>query len=372
MINLYNQLIIFAFLQSIFLLVVFLISPKYRSHISGYMAVLIFALFLGLGGKILYSFEVFGKTRRLILISEVATILFGCTAYLFTKSSLFKLPFDKNDLYHYVPAAGYLLLLFTYFFMPKPEGERAARMASGEIIRVVYLFHAATFIINLTYWIKSIQVYQAFQKSLQDEVSYAVRTQFFRIFLGLIGAGLLFWLIVFLISITQSTTFEIEFRLFIWLTLGFTVLFLAFYAMVHPEIFQSLPLVTTKKYAQSKLNLKDLERLKQELEQLMETKKPYLNNKLLKSELSELLGVSNPEMARLLNEKIGMNFFEFVNYYRIKEFIQLVKSEKGQQLTFFGLAQEAGFNSKTTFNKSFKKLMGVSPSQYFKNGGRNS
>ena len=116
--NFYNQLIIFAFLQSLFLLFVFVISPKYRSHISGYMAVLIFALFLGLGGKILYSLEVFGKPRNLILLSEVATILFGCTAFLFTKSSLYKAPFAAKDLYHYIPAVGYVLLLIAYFTMP--------------------------------------------------------------------------------------------------------------------------------------------------------------------------------------------------------------------------------------------------------------
>ena len=366
MINLYDQLIVFAFFQSVFLLAVFFASPKYRSHISGYMAALIFALFLGLGGKVIYMTEVFGTQRKLILLSEVATILFGCTTYLFTKSSLFKEPFDANDLYHYVPAIGYLLLLFIYFFLPRPEGVAEARMASGEILRAVYLFHAVTFIVNLTYWIKSIQVYRKYQHTLKEELSYVVKTKFFKVFLWLIGICLLFWLIIFLLSVTQASVFEIEFRLFIWLTLAFIVLFLAFYVMVYPEIFQSLPEIKEKKYAQSKLSIHDLERLKKELELLMETKKPYLNSKLLKSELAELLGVSRPEMARLLNEKIGMNFFEFVNYYRIKEFINLAQSDKGKQFTFFGLAQEAGFNSKTTFNKSFKKLMGESPSQYFK------
>jgi AraC-like DNA-binding protein len=78
-----------------------------------------------------------------------------------------------------------------------------------------------------------------------------------------------------------------------------------------------------------------------------------------------MLGISNPELARLLNERIGMNFFDFINYYRIKEFIALAKSDKAQNLTLFGVAQEAGFNSKTTFNKSFKNLMGTSPSTYF-------
>ncbi|GAA4279342.1 hypothetical protein GCM10022259_40670 [Aquimarina mytili] len=137
--------------------------------------------------------------------------------------------------------------------------------------------------------------------------------------------------------------------------------------MKEPQLFKITPLITAKKYTQSKLSTTDLDRLKSQLEVLMQEKKPYLNNKLLKAELAEMLGVSNPEMARLLNENIGMNFFEYINYYRIKEFVSLARSEKAKNLTFFGLAQEAGFNSKTTFNKSFKKLMGTSPSEYFNN-----
>jgi AraC-like DNA-binding protein len=70
-------------------------------------------------------------------------------------------------------------------------------------------------------------------------------------------------------------------------------------------------------------------------------------------------------MARLLNEGVGMNFFEFVNYYRIKEFIELVESKKFKNFTFMAIASEAGFNSKSTFNKAFRDIMGKTPRQYF-------
>lgn len=94
-------------------------------------------------------------------------------------------------------------------------------------------------------------------------------------------------------------------------------------------------------------------------------KKPYLNKKLLKAELSDLLGISGPELARLLNEGFGMNFFEFVNYYRIKEFIKLAESQNTQNLTFAAIAEDAGFNSKATFNKAFREIMGKTPREYF-------
>ncbi|MEO0877599.1 MAG: helix-turn-helix domain-containing protein, partial [Bacteroidota bacterium] len=77
-------------------------------------------------------------------------------------------------------------------------------------------------------------------------------------------------------------------------------------------------------------------------------------------------GISHPELARLLNERIGMSFFEYVNYHRIQEFIRLSQKDDASGYTFFGLAQRAGFNSKATFNKSFKQLMGCTPSAYFR------
>ena len=188
-------------------------------------------------------------------------------------------------------------------------------------------------------------------------------------FLIAIGICLFCWVLVYFISIFGNKTIERSSREFIWVGIAMIILFIAYYGMVSPELFKIAPLVQNKKYAQSKLSSKDLEALKLRLEQLMEEKKPYLNRKLLKTELAEMLGISSPEMARLLNESIGMNFFEYINYHRIKEFVALAQTEQAQQLTFFGLAQEAGFNSKTTFNKSFKKLMGSSPKEYFENQG---
>ncbi len=71
-------------------------------------------------------------------------------------------------------------------------------------------------------------------------------------------------------------------------------------------------------------------------------------------------------LQRLLNERIGMSFFEYVNYHRIHEFIRLAKSPLIEQKTLLAIAQEAGFQSKSTFYKSFKQIMGCPPSEYLK------
>ncbi len=359
-----NQLVYFGFFQSLFLICVYLFSIKNRKNINGYIALLIFVLFLGLSGRVLYLSKIFGDNFRLITISEFAILLFGATIFLFTKSSLTNKGFSIKDLVHYIPGIAYIIFVVFYFMIPSDE-VIVARIKSGELYTVVHILVGIGLTFNCTYWFLSLKQFLRFKKKLKNELSYTLKTQFFLNFLIAIGACLLVWIGMYLISLFGLKTIEREARQFIWLGIAFIILFIAYYGMLAPDLFRVPSLNLSQKYSQSKLSHKDLDRLKTQLEEMMKDKKPYLNNKLMKAELATMLGISNPELARLLNERIGMNFFDFVNYYRINEFIELAKTNKTQEFTFFGLAQNAGFNSKTTFNKSFKSLIGISPSEYF-------
>ena len=70
-------------------------------------------------------------------------------------------------------------------------------------------------------------------------------------------------------------------------------------------------------------------------------------------------------LSQIINELEGKNFYEFVNQYRIEEFKRLVSFPKNHQFTLLSLAFECGFNSKSSFNRYFKKSTGQTPSQYF-------
>nr|WP_298930308.1 helix-turn-helix domain-containing protein [uncultured Allomuricauda sp.] len=361
-----NQFVYFAYFQSLFLLFIYLFSPKNRKNINGYLAFLIVLLAVGLTGRIIYISEVFGQNFRFYSFSEFSILMFGSTIYLFTRSSLTGKKFKPADLLHYVPGIIYILVIVFYFMIPSDQviGER---FKSGELFRTITLLVGIGLAFNLTYWVLSCQLFFNTKKKLRNELSYSIKTKFFSNFLIAIGLCLLCWMVIYFISTQGYETIERNARRTIWLSIALIILFIAYYGMREPELFKVSEQVKAKKYQQSKLSITELDNLKIELEKLMIEKKPYLNRKLVKSELSEMLGISNPEIARLLNERIGMNFFEYVNYYRIKEFVELAKSQKVENLTFFGLAQEAGFNSKTTFNKSFKKLMGMPPKDYFHN-----
>lgn len=362
--TLLNQLVFFAFFQSIFLLAFFMVAKEQRSRINSYFIVLAAVLLIGLSGRILYLSEVFGRNSRLIALSEFATLLFGSTIYLFVRSSLPRRTFAWRDLWHYLPAVVYNLMMIIFIILPSDE-LMSRRIADGTFYRFVVFFVGFGLLFNLTYWALSVRHFLRFRKTLENEVSYAVKSRFFLVFLLAVGACLLTWLSVYIISIVDGDFIARPTTQLIWLCLALLLLLLAYHGLREPELYR-IPLEKAGgKYAQSRLSAKDLDELKVRLDQLMLDKKPYLNRKLLKAELADLLGVSSPELARLLNEGIGMNFFEYVNYFRIKEFVALAKTARARELTLFGLAQEAGFNSKTTFNKAFRELMGTSPRAYF-------
>jgi AraC-like DNA-binding protein len=94
----------------------------------------------------------------------------------------------------------------------------------------------------------------------------------------------------------------------------------------------------------------------------MTKEKPYLNPKLTLAELAQSLSVPTNHLSQIINQYEQVNFHDFVNKYRVEEFIQKAQSNKNFSLLAHAL--DSGFNSKSTFNSVFKKLKSVTPSQY--------
>lgn len=99
----------------------------------------------------------------------------------------------------------------------------------------------------------------------------------------------------------------------------------------------------------------------------MKNSKPFLNPDITLARLSEEIGVSPEYLSGVINGRLNMNFFDFVNHHRIEEFKTLCREPKNHNLTLISLAYDCGFNSKATFNRVFKKSVGITPSEYFLN-----
>ena len=106
--------------------------------------------------------------------------------------------------------------------------------------------------------------------------------------------------------------------------------------------------------------------LKPKLVELMQDQKPYLNSELGLPNLATMMQLSTHELSYLINVGFNGNFYGFVNSYRVEESKTLLNSPKHQHLSMIGIAFEAGFNSKTAFYTAFKKMTGVSPTEFQK------
>jgi AraC-like DNA-binding protein len=104
-------------------------------------------------------------------------------------------------------------------------------------------------------------------------------------------------------------------------------------------------------------------RLKGALLETLEKKKPYLEPELGLADLARLLEVPRNQLSAVINQELGVNFYDLVNGYRVREFRALLADPRLREEKILTLAFDAGFNSKPTFNKVVLKQTGKTPSQ---------
>jgi len=102
------------------------------------------------------------------------------------------------------------------------------------------------------------------------------------------------------------------------------------------------------------------------IKKLMEQEKIYLNPELNLIEMAEYVNMSRNQLSEVINSGFKQNFNDFVNTYRVNAFKNMIKNDKHKQLSLLGVALDCGFNSKATFNRVFKKITHVSPTDYLK------
>lgn len=118
------------------------------------------------------------------------------------------------------------------------------------------------------------------------------------------------------------------------------------------------------KYQKAALTPEEAAELQARLERAMETDRLYLDAELSLSDLAERLGVARNQLSYVINQRLGKSFYDLVNGYRVGEVLRLIQDRSRRKDKLITLAFDAGFNSKPTFNAVFKKLTGLTPSEY--------
>ena len=130
--------------------------------------------------------------------------------------------------------------------------------------------------------------------------------------------------------------------------------------------FSNFKLKKSKKQPTRKVSSNELLKRQKLLEKYMTTRKPYLDPNLTLISLAEKLEISREELSDTINQGFQSRFNDFINNYRIVETKRLIAAGKYKTHSLLGIAYEAGFNSKATFNRAFKKIENQSPSEYLK------
>ncbi|WP_281990742.1 helix-turn-helix domain-containing protein [Aquimarina aggregata] len=172
---------------------------------------------------------------------------------------------------------------------------------------------------------------------------------------------------------TDIETLNILRLVLIILLLGFLT-WIMLKSMYQPELFKGIDsghkLVKTlvkkdnSKTVSESSQQESIEANIQRLNKFMEEEEPFLDSSLTIQKLAHQFQMPSRELSILINHHLNQHFFDFVTSFRIKKAILLLKNPMNKKLTILEILYDVGFNSKSPFNKAFKKHTGLTPTEY--------
>ncbi len=109
-----------------------------------------------------------------------------------------------------------------------------------------------------------------------------------------------------------------------------------------------------------------IESINREMARVMQEKKPYLDGDYSLQQLADELSMPPHKLSAFINNVNGSNFNDYLNQQRIAYCLDMIASNQTDHLNINGLASLCGFNNRNTFSIAFKKMTGVSPSEYLR------
>ena len=319
---------------------------------------------------VIYTFKAEADYARLIAFNELSRFAMAPALYLsvlhYTSPDK---TFKSKDYLHFIP-----LLLFFIYLGPTAVGLKVSfnsvNLLPVEFGRIIGIMLSLSIKVQLAvYWLMAYRRLNQHQKDIQQVASNTgtVNLQWLQFLLLGLAFMMVLWFntIFFKLHLIESIS-----------AVGYLVgvLFICYFLLAQKEIYpyetkdlnQIAQVIEERKMPSAKPRFANeyLDQLKEKLLLLMDAEKPYLDNELGLPQLAAEMGISSHDLSYLLNEGFGKNFFQFINTYRVAEAKQLMLSQQHKHLNLLGIAYSAGFNSKTTFNTSFKKETGLSPSQF--------
>lgn len=317
---------------------------------------------------VLQSREFYSRFPHIFGIGTGLIFLFFPLMYVYIRTYLYK---DSRRLskfwMHFIPMIFFFVAFSPFYF--QSGAAKATSIAEGIPQWLRQLFSIGDVVIisqGVIYTILSLRLLQHFQyfrakrlsKVQLSAVKWLKQFVIINVFLWAIGTSGAF------IEILQMKDM---FDLFKVYYLGLTVLtlWLGFFTLQKPHLFSMSESI--KFMAIEKKEEENAETESEDLKLLIhyfETQKPYLDNEMNMQDLVNGSGFSKHRISDIFNNELHKTFYEVINEYRTKEAIRLIEDGLYKQHTLTHLAELAGFNSKATFNRIFKKNTGKTPTEF--------
>lgn len=299
-------------------------------------------------------------------------MLHGPMLYLYTAAMTNQLPRNRNWIFlHFVPAL--VVVLFFFPVLVRSAEEKLAFIRSrGEGYQTANLLRIILLQLSgFVYVLWALWLLRKHKRNISQEFSYEERINlnWLRYFIYGLAA---IWLII---VVTKS-----DYYIFGAATVF--IVFLGYFGIRQVGIFTTANLYPTapapeipaqveviennprRKYASSGVTGEMSREIHQRLVQLMQEEKLFTEPDLSLSILADKINVHPNYLSQVINEIEEKTFFEYINGLRVEEFKRLAALPESRQFTIMSLAYDCGFNSKSSFNKNFKKATGLSPSEY--------
>lgn len=146
---------------------------------------------------------------------------------------------------------------------------------------------------------------------------------------------------------------------------GVIIYMTSFRVINQSGFFQSASLAEPAKYKSSQMTTEMQESVLQKLASVMKEEKPFLQPGFSLPDLAQRIGTPVHTLSQVINERLLKSFFEMTAEYRVEEAKRLLKEK--QNIKVEEIAEQVGYNSKSSFNTAFKKITGKTPSEYRNN-----
>lgn len=355
---------------------VLLIQKKHRALHDNILILWLLYLGVYIGVYAFYSHDLFVHFQLLSISLLSILMLHGPFLYFYILTLISdNRNILRKDLLHLIPFIFFNLYILISSFQPGvAEKLNIEKLSPSNDPPVLFLFFLIlTALSGTVYFLLTLRLFKKLDINIFNNFSNSLNIDLYWIRKLVLVFGIV-WTALISVTVVHHI-FGMFSMIFctdgLFLSLSVFVIFIGYFGLKQKVIFTEENILIAEKssqsqvkYAGSKLSDADAKQYSGKLLNHMEMSKPYLNPDLTLPQLAAELGISSHLLSQVINDHLNLNFFDFVNQYRVNTFKERIVNPHYSAFSVLGIAFDCGFNSKSAFNRIFKKNTGLTPSQF--------